>query len=188
MKYKLKRLDRQLASDGKVLAFCRDTMELPDGKIEKWDFVHHKHGGGACVVPVLEDGRILMIHQYRPALDRESIELPAGAFDAGDPDFAITASRELEEETGYRCGRIRRLVSLDTAIAWCDERVEVCLAQDLEKVGGQHLDEAEEIRVEAIAPEELKRRIFAGEIRDAKTVAGILAYFVYRSEEGAKTN
>ena len=183
MKYKLKRLDRQLASDGKVLAFYRDTMELPDGKIEKWDFVHHKRGGGACVVPVLPDGRILMIHQYRPAQDRESIEIPAGAFDADDPDFAITASRELEEETGYRCGRIRRLVSLDTAVAWCNERVEVCLAQDLEKVGGQHLDEAEEIRVEAIAPQELERRIFAGEIRDAKTVAGILAYLVLRSKE-----
>ena len=75
MEYKLRRLDRQLASDGKVLSFYRDTMELPDGKIEQWDYVHHKRGGGACVVPVLNDGRILMVHQYRPALDRESIEL-----------------------------------------------------------------------------------------------------------------
>lgn len=184
MEYKLRRLDRQLDSDGKVLSFYRDTMELPDGKIEQWDYVHHKRGGGACVVPVLNDGRILMVHQYRPALDRESIELPAGAFDADDPDFAVTASRELEEETGYRCGRIRRLVSLDTAVAWCNEIVEVCLAQDLEKVSGQKLDEAEEIRVEAIAVEELERMIFAGEIRDAKTVAGILAYLVVRAKEG----
>ena len=150
MDYKLRRLNRELAVEGKALSFYRDTMELPDGKIEKWDFVHHKRGGGACVVPVLPDGRILMIHQYRPAVNRETTELPAGAFDAEDPDFAITASRELEEETGYKCGKIRRLVRLDTAVAWCNEKVEVYLAEDLERVSSQSLDEAEEISMEAI--------------------------------------
>ena len=183
MKYKLRRLKRELASSGKALDFYRDTMELPDGTIEKWDFVHHKRGGGACVVPVLPDGRILMIHQYRPAVDRETTELPAGAFDADDPDFAVTASRELEEETGYRCGRIRRLARLDTAVAWCNEKVEIYLAEDLVKAGGQTLDEAEEIGMEAIPLRELKRRILAGEIRDAKTVAGILAYLAVLSDK-----
>ena len=93
MDYKLKRTARELASPGKVLEFYRDRMELPDGSVENWDFVHHKRGGGACVVPVLPDGRILMIHQYRPAVNRETTELPAGAFDMEDPDDAITASR-----------------------------------------------------------------------------------------------
>ena len=184
MDYKLRRIDRELASSGKVLEFYRDTVELPDGHTERWDFVHHKKGGGACVVPVLPDGRILMIHQYRPAVNRETTELPAGAFDAEDPDFADTASRELEEETGYRCGRIRPLARLDTAIAWCDEKVEIYLAQDLERSGEQKLDEAEEIGLEAIPVEELRRRIFAGEIRDAKTVAGILAYLALLSDRG----
>lgn len=183
MDYKLKRLNRELASPGKALEFYRDTMELPDGRTEIWDFVHHKRGGGACVVPVLPDGRVLMIHQYRPAVDRETTELPAGAFDADDPDFAVTASRELEEETGYKCGKIRRLVRLDTAIAWCDEKVEIYLAEDLYKAGGQQLDDAEEIGLEAIPVEELRRRIFAGEMRDAKTVAGILAYLAVLSGE-----
>lgn len=184
MDYKLKRTARELASPGKVLEFYRDRMELPDGSVENWDFVHHKRGGGACVVPVLPDGRILMIHQYRPAVNRETTELPAGAFDMEDPDDAITASRELEEETGYRCGKISRLVRLDTAIAWCDEKVEIYLAEDLEKSGGQNLDDAEEIGMEAIPVDELKRRIFAGEIRDAKTVAGILAYLAVLSDRG----
>ena len=184
MDYKLRRLDRTLASPGKVLEFYRDRVQLPDGQQENWDFVHHKRGGGACVVPVLPDGRILLIHQYRPAVDRETTELPAGAFDMDDSDFSITASRELEEETGYRCGKISRLVRLDTAIAWCDEKVEVYLAEDLTKSGSQNLDEAEEIGLEAIPVEELKRRIFAGEIRDAKTVAGILAYLAVLSDRG----
>ena len=87
MEYKLKRLGRELAAPGKALEFYRDDMQLPDGKVEKWDFVHHKKGGGACVVPILPDGRILLIHQYRPAVNRETTELPAGAFDAEDPDF-----------------------------------------------------------------------------------------------------
>lgn len=183
MNYKLTRLKRELASEGKVLNFYRDTIQLPDGKIEKWDFVGHKHRGGSCVVPVLEDGRVLMIHQYRPAADRETTELPAGAWEKDDPDPASTAARELEEETGYRCGRIRHLVSLDTAIAWCNERVEIYLAEGLERTGeGQHLDEAEEIRMEAIPAQELRRRIYAGEIRDAKTVAGLLAYFCAKEE------
>ena len=73
-------------------------------------------------------------------------------------------------------------MSLDTAVAWCNEKVEIFLARDLEKTGTVSLDEAEEIGVEAIPVEELKRRIFAGEIRDAKTVAGILAYLVMLSE------
>ena len=185
MEYRLKRLGRELAASGKVLEFYRDDMELPDGKIERWDFVHHKRGGGACVVPVLPDGRILLIHQYRPALNRETTEIPAGAVDAEDPDFAVTASRELEEETGYRCGKISPLIRLDTAIAWCDEKVEVYLAEDLVRSGDQMLDEAEEIGVEAVSVEELKRRIFAGERRDAKTVAGILAYMaVLADREG----
>ena len=70
MDYKLRRLDRKLASSGKVLEFYRDTVELPDGHTESWDYVHHKRGGGACVVPVLPDGRILMIHQYRQGAGR----------------------------------------------------------------------------------------------------------------------
>ena len=84
MEHRLKRLARNLAYKGSVLTFYRDTMQLPDGKIEQWDFIDHPRGG-ACIVPVLPDGRILMIHQMRPAIDRETIELPAGARDSLTP-------------------------------------------------------------------------------------------------------
>ena len=105
MEYKLKRVGRELVMPGKVIDFYRDTMELPDGRIEKWDYIDHKRGG-ACIVPVLPDGRILMIHQYRPAIDRETLELPAGARDSLQEDTAVTAARELEEENGYRSDNI----------------------------------------------------------------------------------
>jgi ADP-ribose pyrophosphatase len=183
LEYKLKRLKRETVCHGSVLDFCRDTMKLPDGSLAQWDFVRHPTGG-ACVVPVLSDGRILLERQYRPAIDRETLELPAGARDSGQEDSMDAAARELEEETGYRCGKIRRLIRLDTAIAWCDEKVEVYLAEDLVKSGDQALDEAEEISMEAFTVEELRKKIFAGEIRDAKTVAGILAYFAVLAQRG----
>lgn len=176
MEHKLHRTDRRLASAGAVLEFYKDTMVLPDGQVQTWDYVHHKKGGGACTVPVLPDGRILLIRQFRPAIDREALELPAGARDSSGEDPAVTAARELEEETGYRPGRMTKLAHILTAIAWCNESTDIYLARDLEPVSSQHLDEAEEIELCIMSLDDLCHRIFAGEIQDAKTVAGIMAY------------
>lgn len=173
--YRLKRLDRQTVCKGAVLDFCRDTVELPDGRQEKWDFVHHRGGGGACVVPVLPDGRILMIRQYRPAIGRETLELPAGGREDGESPVR-TAARELREETGWEAGELQYLCSLDTAVAYCDERTDLFLATGLTAAGEQTPDEAEEIRLTAKPLEEILEGIRSGQIRDAKTVAGILAW------------
>ena len=176
MKHRLHRTDRKLAAAGAVLEFYRDTMILPDGEEQTWDYVHHKKGGGACSVPVLPDGRILLIRQFRPAVDRVTLELPAGAKDSRGEDPMKTAARELEEETGYRPSAMTKLAHILTAVAWCNESTDIYLAEGLEKVSGQHLDEAEEIEICPFPLEELCRRIYAGEIQDAKTVAGIMAY------------
>ncbi len=186
MEHKLHRTDRQLASAGAVLEFYRDTMVLPDGQVQTWDYVHHKKGGGACTVPVLPDGRILLIRQFRPAIDREALELPAGARDSSGEDPAVTAARELEEETGYRPGRMTKLAHILTAIAWCNESTDIYLARDLELVSSQHLDEAEEIELCVMSLDDLCNRIFAGEIQDAKTVAGIMAYRSFLAMEEQK--
>ena len=159
MEYGLKRLKRELVYPGKVLNFYKDTMELPDGRIEEWDFLEHKRGG-ACVVPVLEDGRILMIRQSTGEME----------------DPALTAARELREETGYMSDSITHLISLRTAVAYCSEFTEVYLAEHLRPVGDQILDEAEEIRIVPCPLEDLLDRIYQGKIQDAKTVAGIMAY------------
>lgn len=186
MEHRLQRTGRRLASEGAVLAFYRDSMVLPDGKEELWDYVHHKKGGGACTVPVLPDGRILLIRQYRPAIDRETLELPAGARDASGEDPAKTAARELEEETGYRPGKMIRLAHILTAVAWCNESTDIYLAEDLEQVHAQHLDEAEEIELCPMRLEDLCAKISAGEIQDAKTVAGIMCYRSRLAEEAQK--
>ncbi len=175
MAYKIERKSRELAYEGSILKIYKDHMILPDGKAAIWDFVSHGRGG-ACIVPVLPDGRILMIRQYRPAIDRETLELPAGARDSVKEDTEVTAKRELLEETGYTSERWTHLLQLKTAVAYCDEFTDVYLADQIVREAEQDLDEAEEIRVAAYDLEELLTGIYAGEIQDSKTVAGILAY------------
>ncbi len=174
MEQKIRRIKRVLEHKGAILDIYSDYMELPNGKVEKWDFVSHRKGA-AAVVAVRDDGKILMVRQYRNALERETLELPAGARDSAAEDTRICAMRELEEETGYRCDSLEKLLSLRTTVAFCDEFVDVYLASGL-KAGEQHFDDAEDIVVEAYEPEELCAMIYEGRLQDSKTVAGILAY------------
>ena len=181
MEHKIKRLERTLIKRGAILDIYTDRMLLPNGEEEIWDYVEHRMGA-AAVVPVMDDGRILMVHQYRPALERATLELPAGSRDSVTEDTSICAARELEEETGYRAGKLTKLISLKTTVAFCNESIDVYLAQELTPTK-QHLDAAEEIEVEAFDMEELLRRIYAGEIQDGKTVAGLLAYQNLRNQK-----
>lgn len=168
-----KRLNRELKYQGALVNMYSDTIEVPGGHIVHWDFIHHD--GAAAVVPVREDGKILMVRQYRNALDRETLEIPAGKVDRADEPKIECARRELEEETGYRCEKMEYLLSLNTTVALCDELIEVYVATGLIP-SSQHLDEDEFVDVEAYDVDELCRMIYAGELRDAKTVAAITAY------------
>ena len=170
----IERIKRELAYKGSIVDFYRDTVRLPNGKIEEWDLVHHRMGA-ACVVAVDDEGKLVMVHQYRPALNRETLELPAGARDSLKEDTSVCAARELEEETGYRAGKLRKILSLRTTVAFCDEFIDVYLATELTRTA-QHLDEAESIDVEHISLEDALARIDRFEIQDSKTVSGILAY------------
>ena len=170
----IKRLSRELVYKGTILDIYKDTMDVGNGKIEEWDYVAHRKGA-ACVLPVLPDGKILMVRQYRNALERDTLEVPAGARDSVNEDTMLCAVRELEEETGYKSNKVSKLLSLRTTVAFCNEMVDVYLAEDLVP-GKQQLDDAEDIRVEAFELETLCNMIYQGVIQDAKTVAAILAY------------
>ena len=127
------------------------------------------------MVPVMADGRILMVRQYRNALDRFTLEIPAGARDSKTEPTIECAARELEEETGYRCENLEFLISLRTTVAFCNELVDVYAARELIP-SHQHLDEGEFIDLEPYTLEELSTLIYQGVIQDAKTVAAIMAY------------
>ena len=90
------RLKRELVYQGSILDIYKDTMQMQNGKVEEWDFVSHRMGA-AAILPVLPDGRFLLVRQYRNALERETIELPAGCRDSLTEDTKVTAVRELEE-------------------------------------------------------------------------------------------
>ena len=169
---KVIRLDRQLKYQGTILKIYEDTV-MANGHEARWDFIHHN--GAAAVVPVTADGKILMVRQYRNALDRFTLEIPAGALDfAGEPKIDC-AYRELEEETGFRTEKLEYLISVHTTVAFCDEFIDIYVARDLIP-SHQHLDEDEVINVEPWKLEDLMELIFSGKMTDAKTTAAILAY------------
>ncbi len=166
------RKDRKLKYTGTILKIYEDTV-IANGHEAHWDFIHHD--GAACVVPVTDDGKILMVRQYRNALDRETLEIPAGKLDDPNEPKIECAYRELEEETGYRCENLEYLMSLNTTIAFCDEAIDVFVARNLIP-SKQHLDDDEVIYVEEWELEDLQRLIYTGKMTDAKTVASIMAY------------
>ena len=168
-----KRLGRELVAKGAIIDYYQDTMLIPNGNVAKWDLIDHK--GAAAVVAVRDDGKLLMVRQYRNALERETLEIPAGGLNGREEPTYQAAMRELEEETGYTCDKLELLNSIYTTVAFCNEKIDIYLARDL-KPGKQHLDEDEYLNVEAHTLEELKQMIFDCKIQDSKTICGIMTY------------
>lgn len=168
--------ERVLASrrvyDGKVIAVRVDAVELADGRQGQREVVEHVQA--VAIVPVLDDGRVLMVRQYRLPAARELLELPAGSLDHGeDPEAA--AQRELQEETGYRAASLTRLCGFWVAPGYCTEYIHVFVARGLSE-SRLDADEDEAIEVEAVPLERLLSAIGDGAIEDAKTMCGLLAY------------
>lgn len=168
-----KRVKRELAHEGAIVKLYADYVQLPGGKIAKWDFIEHR--GAAAVVPVMDNGKILMVRQYRNALDRFTLEIPAGVLDSKDEPAVKCAARELEEETGYSSKDLEFLISIRTTVAFCNEKIDVYVARNLIP-SKQNLDEDEFVEIEECAIDDLLEKIFAGTIQDSKTVSAILAY------------
>jgi len=157
---------------GKVVSLCVDTVRLPTGATAIREVVHHP--GGVVAVPVLDDGRLVLIRQFRYPLQKYILEFPAGKLDINLPPLE-TIAREVEEETGYRAGEITRETSIYTSPGIIDEVVHLFIARGLVPTN-QSLEAGEHITVEAYTPEECLRMIERGEIADAKTILGILWY------------
>ena len=169
----VERLDRKLVREGRIINIYEDTVKIPNGHIDKYDFIGHK--GAAAVVPVTADGKLLMVRQYRNALDRVTLEIPAGGLNSADEPTLDAARRELEEETGYQADNIELLISIYTTVAFCNEKIDIYVAHDLVKTS-QHLDDDEYIDVYAYTIEELTQMIAEGKIVDGKTIAGLMSY------------
>ena len=151
-------------------------MQLPDGSEENFDFIKHK--GAAAVIPVMDDGRIIMVRQYRNAIDSYTLEIPAGGLNGADEPTKIAAHRELEEETGYfaKMEDVEFLLTLYTTVAFCNEKIGLYLARGLKDRHPQHLDDDEYIDLEAVSLDDALKMIYDGKIQDSKTIVGVLLY------------
>jgi ADP-ribose pyrophosphatase len=150
----------------------RRWQTLPNGQLRQREVVVHP--GAVVIVPMLDDGRICLIENYRVAVEQTLIELPAGTIDPGE-DPAVTAERELSEETGYRAGQIQKLGEFFMSPGILNERMHVYLAKDLTP-GPTALESGEQITSRLTTLEEALAMIDRGEIVDAKTLAALLLY------------
>ena len=155
---------------GKVLSLDVDEVEEPGGVHTTREVV--RHSGSVAVVAVQDDGRIVLVRQYRYPVDDSLWELPAGRLDAGEsPEQA--AQRELQEEIGHRAGDLRRIAFFYTTPGFCDEAMHVFRATGLLASPAKG-DEDERIEVQAFALDDLRAMIDRGEIREGKTLVALL--------------
>lgn len=161
---------RQVYS-GRVLGLRVDTVELPSGKRTQREIVEHK--GCAIIIPVDDEGNVLLVRQYRKAVERELLELPAGGLDPGESPEQC-AARELEEETGFRAEKIEPLGGFYSSPGFSTEYMHLFLATGLTSAPAGPRPDDENIEVVRIPIADAPRLIASGEICDAKSVAGLL--------------
>lgn len=157
---------------GRILTLREDTVSLPGGLEGKREIVSHP---GAVAVVVETPSGIVLVRQYRKPLEEALWEIPAGKLEPGE-DPQLAAERETYEETGYRAGKLKLLTCLYTSPGFADERIYLYSAEEL-TCGQAHPDPDEFLEVGVFSREKLQELILAGELRDAKTVAGLLLYF-----------
>jgi ADP-ribose pyrophosphatase len=155
---------------GRLLDVRRDTVALPGGGTATREYIVHP--GAVMVVPLLDDGRVVMERQYRYPLSRALLEFPAGKIDPGESTLAC-AARELAEETGYRAAEWARAGELHNAAGYSNEFIEIWFARGLQ-AGDAALDHGEAIDVFPMEESELERLAASGELTDAKTLIGLL--------------
>ena len=168
--------------DGVILNVKRDRVRLPNGHESVREVI--RHVGAVCVVPVTEDGRVVVERQYRYPIDQVITEIPAGKLDSKEEDRLHAAKRELAEETGITADHWTDMGLYYPAPAYSDEKITMYLAQGLH-LGKQHLDEDEFLNVEFVPLEELAEEILSGAITDGKTQVAILkAAMLLKKQKG----
>ncbi len=167
------RIDGEDVYSGKILKLEVDRVRLPNGHVTIREVV--RHPGAVVVVPVLSDGRVVLVRQYRYPVAQVLLELPAGKLDPGE-EPAACARRELGEEIGMSAARWASLGSIYTTPGFSDEILHIFLATDLRPLEGVGPDEDEFLDVTMIASDELVEMARKGQVHDAKTLAGLFLW------------
>ncbi len=169
----------ELVFDGRVAKVHRVALRMPDGCLVQRDLI--RYPGAAVILPVLQDGSIVLIRNYRFAVDETLYELPAGMLEPDEPP-EVCAARELTEETGYTAGTVEKLGQFFTGPGTSDEVMHAFLATELTD-GPQDLDAYELIEVDVRPDAEVRAMVADGRIHDAKTIAALGLYWLRRRGE-----
>lgn len=171
-KYEEKTIETNAIYEGKIISLQVDEVVLPDGQQAKREIV--KHPGAVALIPVTDEGRMILVRQFRKALERTIIEIPAGRIEPGE-DPKLTAIRELEEETGLGTKEITYLQTFATSPGFADEILHLYVARELYTIDHPaEGDEDEFIDVLEVTIEEAEEMVKNGEIYDAKTAFAVL--------------
>ena len=162
------RIDGVVAYDGPFLKVLRDQVSLPNGAHSYREYI--RHPGAVVILPLLDDGSVLLERQFRYPLGRLFVEFPAGKIDPGE-DVLACAKRELQEETGYTAANWQFICTIHNAIAYSDEHLELFVASGL-TAGPAQLDEGEFLETFTASVPELLEMVRRGEVTDVKTIIG----------------
>jgi len=166
-----KKLTSREIFDGKILHIIEDSVELPNGNTATREIVDHI--GAVCIIPLTDDGKVIVEHQFRYPIHRVVTEIPAGKLDTRDEDRLEAAKRELREETGITADKWTNLGEYYPAPAYCNEKLTLYVCEGLH-FGDQELDDDEFLEIEAVPIETLVQEVMTGVIIDSKTIISVL--------------
>lgn len=170
-KEKAKRINRREVYKGKIFTVAEDTIQFPNGTTATWDVI--LHDGATAVVPIDNEGKIVLVEQYRCVEDGLILEIPAGKLEKGEEPFSC-ALRELEEETGYKAKKLIPVCQIYSAVGFSDEIIQIYAAIGLEP-GVQNLDDDEYVDIKKYTIQEIINMILEGKIKDSKTISAVFA-------------
>ncbi|MCA1054716.1 NUDIX hydrolase [Rossellomorea aquimaris] len=170
-KFEEKTLSTEKIYQGKIIDLQVDEVKLPNGKTSKRELI--KHPGAVAVIALTPEGKIVMVEQYRKALETSIVEIPAGKLEPGEEPI-ITAARELEEETGYGCEKLDHLISFYTSPGFADEIVHLYVAENITPLEtARELDEDEFVELLEVTVDEALELMKEKRIYDAKTAFAV---------------
>ena len=171
-----KTLSSQLIYDGRVVKLRVDTVRMPSGRETRREIV--EHSGCVAIVAIDADDNVLLVNQFRKAVEKELLEIPAGGIDPGE-DPVTTVRREMQEETGYLPQKVERLGGFYSAPGYCTGYLHLYLATALTP-SQLYAEDTESIRLVRVPISQIHSLIAPGSICDAKSIAGLLTFLEYR--------